>query len=234
MAVLRLPGQGFQEMAAQGLDVPGPLPQGGQVDGDGPQPEQQVLAESPAGHHLFQVPVGGRHHPEIALLLPRAAHGTETAFLEHAQKGLLDLQGQFAHLVQEQDAAVGLLDEPHMTLVRRGEGPLLVAEEHAFHQVSGQGRTVHHHEGAVPAGTVLVDGPGEKLLARAGLAGDQDVGGAFGRPGDHVQAGPQGLAAADDGVAPQSSGGRVALRAWYSTARDTGRRILFMVGGLVM
>ena len=51
-----------------------------------------------------------------------------------------------------------------------------MAEELAFEQRAWVGRAVDHHEGFLPAGAVLVDGPGNQLLAGAALPLDEHGG----------------------------------------------------------
>ena len=84
-------------------------------------------------HHLFQIAVGGGQQPEVAGHLPLAADGAATAFLEHPQKGFLHALGKFSHFVQEKSAAMGLGNQAAGGFIRAGEGPLLIAEQGAFH-----------------------------------------------------------------------------------------------------
>ena len=72
---------------------------------------------------------------------------------------------------------MGLLKEARLTLTGgTGKGTGLIAEKLAFQQVFRQGGAVHRHKGLVGPGIGGVDTVGEKLLAGAGLAGEQHVG----------------------------------------------------------
>ena len=86
--------------------------------------------------------------------------------------------------------AVGQLEAAEPALGRAGEGPRLVAEQLAGDHARGQGGAVDRHQQVVPARAELVDGPGDQLLAGAGLAEDQD--GAVG-PGDLLDRQPDRL-----------------------------------------
>jgi len=65
----------------------------------------QVGAEAPAPYFLAQVAVGGGDHARVGNALLRLADALEFAVLEHAQQLGLQLQRQFADLVQEQRAS---------------------------------------------------------------------------------------------------------------------------------
>ncbi len=156
---------------------------------------------SPGLGHGLKVAVCGHQEAEVAHHLLDPAHRAVAAVLQHAQKGLLDGHGQLPDLVQKQGAPVGLADHALKAAVGPGEGPALVAEELALHELFRQGRAVHHHKGAVGPDAVVVDGAGEELLARAGLPGDEHAGLRGPGLGREVQAGVHGPALADDAAA---------------------------------
>ena len=90
----------------------------------------------------------------------------------------LDLRRErdVADLVEEQRAAVGVLEPALPLAVGAGEGPLDVAEQLALQDVLAEGRAVQRDERLVPPRAVVVQGLGHELLARAALARDQDRG----------------------------------------------------------
>ena len=57
-----------------------------------------------------------------------------------------------------------------------------MAEELAFQQVFRDGGAVHRHHGPLRPGAVLMDEPGQHLLAGPGFSGNQHGGLAVGRP----------------------------------------------------
>jgi hypothetical protein len=78
-------------------------------------------------------------------------------------------------IVEEQGAAVGLLDLAHRAfLARAGEGPAGIAEELGLDEGFGNGRAVEGHEGPGCPRPAVVEGLGKHFLACAGLTLDED------------------------------------------------------------
>ena len=94
--------------------------------------------------------------------------------LEGAQKLCLKQRGQFADLIKEQRAAVGLAEPPFAALVRPCERALLVPEQFGLQQGFIEGRTVDGDERLASPGTGLLNGAGDPLLAGPRLPGNQD------------------------------------------------------------
>ena len=105
--------------------------------------------------------------------LRSAAHRLEGALLEHPQQLGLGGQGQIADLVQQQGPPVGHLEAAGAGLDGPGEGASGVPEQLALQEVLGEGRAVELEEGLVDPSAPFMDGPGQHLLARAGLAADE-------------------------------------------------------------
>ena len=78
-----------------------------------------------------------------------------------------------ADFVEEDRAAVGLLELADLLLGRAGERSLLVAEQLGLDQLLGNGRAVDLDEALAAAQAVAVDGARDELLADAALALDQ-------------------------------------------------------------
>ena len=89
-------------------------------------------------------------------------------------------------LVDEQRSSVGKFEAARLLTVGSGKGPLFVTEQFALHQGLWDGGRVHDHKGVFPAGALLVQPVGEKLLADSRFAHDQH--GAVGT-GDVIQLG---------------------------------------------
>ena len=107
-----------------------------------------------------------------------SADALKASLLQHAQEDALRLQGQFANFVQEERSAVGDLEESRSCLGRAGERALLVAEETAFQKVGGHIGAVEGDErlAVLTALRLEVNLLGDRLLARAALAENQDSG----------------------------------------------------------
>ncbi len=143
---------------------------------------EQVLPETPGLHLLFQVPVGGRHHPNVHLDGADAAHPLEFHLLEHPQELDLEALGHFRHFIHEQGAAVSQFEPALAHGHGVGKGAPFVAEEFALQQGFGQGAAVDRNEALGGPVAALVDGPGDEFLAGAALAGNQDRGPGLGHP----------------------------------------------------
>ena len=102
-----------------------------------------------------------------------AAHAVELPVGQHAQQARLQIRRHLADFVQEQRAAVGLLEAPGPLRGGAGKGPALVAEELALHQILRDRGRVDGDEGLLRPRAVRVQRPRHQLLAGAGLAGDQ-------------------------------------------------------------
>ena len=173
---LQCPGRGrhtLQQRACQQGGIALAFAQRWQVDGKSAQAVVQVFTKAPCGHHVLQVAVRGRHHAQVGMPQLGAAHAAVGAGLQQAQQLDLQRQGDVAHLVQKQRAAVGRLHQPRPGLGRAGERPFLMPEQLGLEQRLGQAGAVHRHQRTPRAQAALVHGMGHQLLARARLAQQQ-------------------------------------------------------------
>src|SRR5262249_29484881 len=133
-------------------------------------------AELTVRHHLRQVAMSGGHQTHIHLDGARAAEALELLFLQGAEQLGLKLLRGVAYLVEEECSLVRQLEAADLLHDGAGEGALLVSEQLALQQPRGDGRTVQLDEGAALARAQVVQGPSDELLARAGLAENEDRG----------------------------------------------------------
>ena len=120
------------EMAGQDGDVLATLAQRRDVDGEDGQPVVQVLAEASALDLVLEAPVGGRHDAHVDRMGAVVADRPDLALLEHAQQLGLQARRGLGHLVEEQRAAVGHLEEPLAVAHRAREGAAAVTEQLAL------------------------------------------------------------------------------------------------------
>ena len=134
--------------------------------------EEQVLAERALLDGVAQVLVGRRDDPHVGLDRRAAADGRVFALLQHAQQPRLRLHRHVADLVEEQRAALGLLEAADRARVGAGEGALLVAEQLALDEIARNRGHVDGDERPALALAVVVQRARDQFLAGARFAGD--------------------------------------------------------------
>src|SRR5690606_27158759 len=117
-----------------------------------------------------EVAVGGRDDADVDGEGALRAEPAHLAALEDAEQLGLEVLRQLAELVEEDGAAVGLLEDAGAAGDGAGEGAALVPEQLALDQVGGDGAAVEDDEGALAAVARGVQGLGDQLLAAARLA----------------------------------------------------------------
>ncbi len=147
------------------------LRSGGSVQRNDAEPVVEVVPELPRSGW----PAGGRGWWRRPRARPRGSAGSAPTRLispdSSARSSLAwRSSGQLADLVQEQRAAVRLLERALVRADRAGERALLVAEQLALDELLADRRAVHRDERALGARAAGVDGAGDQLLAGARLA----------------------------------------------------------------
>ena len=145
-----------------------------------------------------------RQHPHIDRNIGFAAQPLDAAFLQHAQQFALGVRVQVADFIQEERAAVGLLETADAPGLRAGERAAFVPEEFALQQRVRDGRAIDGDERLVRPVAVLVNRPRDQFLAGAGRAADEDSRGRGGHAADFLVDRLHGAAVADDGRAIQT------------------------------
>ena len=195
------------------IDVVPPVSQRRDVDDEGAEAIEEVLAEPVGGHLAAQVPVARRHHSHVHPAHLGAADRSDccrspgpAADATAVGRGVLDL-------VEEDGPAVGQAEQARVIAGGAGERALHVAEKLALEETFGQRAAVLDHEGVLRARGELVEGlaPGSPCRCRS-LPGAAPASGA-GRP-----AGP----APPPGPSP-GPGGPASLRPPAAGPRGVGR-----------
>ncbi len=172
-ALAVLGGVLLDEVLRERRDVAAPVAQRRERDREDVEPVVQVFAEAAArdrGDHVL-VRRGDEAHVRLQRL--GAAESLELARLQDAQQLDLRRQRQLADLVEEERAALREIQAALLAADRAGERAALVAEELGLEQSLGKRRAVDLDEGLAGALRVGVDGVGDQLLARPGLAEDE-------------------------------------------------------------
>ena len=115
------------------------------------------------------------------------ADALDAALLQGAQQLDLHRHRHALDLVEEQRAAVGVLELADAAPRRAGEGADLVAEQFAVDQVLRQAAAVQRNEMAAPPLAVVVQAARHQVLAGAGLAVDDHVGRCRGQRADQLR-----------------------------------------------
>ena len=151
--LLELAREPAHEELGQRRDVVLAVAQRRHLDRDDVEPVEQVLAELALLHHLAQVAVGRGDDAHVHAQRAGAAEPLELVLLEHAQDLRLRARAHVADFVEEQRAAVGLLEAADALLVGAGEGALLVTEQLRLEQVLLERRAVDLDERARSTGS---------------------------------------------------------------------------------
>ena len=115
------------------------------------------------------------------------AHTIELAFGQHAQQAGLQRRRHVADFVEEQRAAVGLLEAAAAQRVGAGEGALFVAEQLGLEQIRRESRRVEGDERLVRTRTVPMQCVRHQLLARPRFARDEHRHAGSGQPAHRAE-----------------------------------------------
>src|SRR5262249_44951271 len=159
------PRKGCGEESNKQRDVRLALAQRRNLDGEDVQTVQEVGSEFSVADGLVEVAVSGRNHPDADADRPAAADRLEPLAVKHAEQLHLRVEGQLAHLVQKDGAAVGELEAADSLLDRASEGAFDVSEQLALDKPWRDGAAVHLDQRPVASSAAAVHGPREQLLA---------------------------------------------------------------------
>ena len=107
--------------------------------------EVKIGAKFTPFHLIPEVAIGRRNQAKGGALPDVAADALEGLLLDHAQQLALQVQRQFADLVEEQGAAVGLGEGAIARGDGTGEGAALVPEELAAGELRYDGAAIRDH-----------------------------------------------------------------------------------------
>jgi len=124
----------LHEVAHEGRNVLGSLPERRSVDREYVQPVVEIVPEALLFDHPEQIAVRRCNDAHVHLDGLRAADPLEFLLLQHPEKLRLQLERDLAHFVEEQRAGIGHLEPSDLLRDRAGERALLVAEELALEE----------------------------------------------------------------------------------------------------
>ncbi|KAG9613773.1 hypothetical protein KCV01_g966, partial [Aureobasidium melanogenum] len=164
-----------EEMFRKQGNIAAPLPQRRQRNTHHVQAVLQVGAEQAGSDAGVQVLMRGGDDAHVAAQRLATAHAVILATGQHAQQARLQAHRHVADLIEEQRAALGLLEAADMPACRAGKGARLVAKQFAFQQLSRNRGGVQRHIRLAATCAFLMQRTGHQFLARPRLAGDQHV-----------------------------------------------------------
>jgi len=170
-----LAGVFFLQQRSNQVRLVAAIAQQRQMQGDPVQAIIQILAKFAVVNHLADVAMRGTDHMQIDRNGLIASERNDFAFLDHAQQARLQHQRHIADFIEKQRAAVGLenLSDPAF-LHRARERAARVAEQLALDQALRDGGAIDRHECLVEPKAAVMQGLGERFLAGAGRALQED------------------------------------------------------------
>src|SRR5207245_10465933 len=114
--------------------------------------------------------------PHVDRLAPRAPEPPHGPLLDHLQQLGLEPFREEPDFIEEDQAAMGRLEESRLRLAGVGERAALVPEQLGLEERFRNRRAVDRHERAIGPRPDTVDQPGDEPLARARLAVEEDRG----------------------------------------------------------
>ncbi len=144
-----------------------------QLDSDDVEAVEQIFAEDAALDALLEILVRRGDHAHVHLHGRLAANAVELAFREHAQQARLQRRGHVADLVEEQRAAIGLLEAAAALRVGAGERAFSWPNSSDSSSSAGIADVFSATKGLLCLRTVLVQGARHQFLSGAGFTGDQ-------------------------------------------------------------
>ncbi len=155
------------------------------------EPEVEVGPESACVHLAPEIAVGGGDEPDVHRDVAVGAHAPDLPRLEHPEQLGLQVCRELADLVQEDRAAVRLLEDAQPPFGGAGERPLLVAEELGVEEVRGNCGAIDDPQGLAGPGAPGVDHLCRLALPGPGFTGQKHRDLARRRPLQQREGGPE-------------------------------------------
>src|SRR5262245_58173267 len=161
-------------MLGQQGDVRTSLAKRRQHHGHAREPVIEILAEPALPRGGAKILAGRGEDPRVQRLAARAPQAANAPVLQRRQELRLQRDGDGPDLVQEEDAAIGALEQARLALSGIGERAALEAEQFCFEERVGNGGAVDSDERSACPGAGAMEQSGEQALAGAGFSQDED------------------------------------------------------------
>src|ERR1700733_2820319 len=180
-------GKLLNKVPHQQRDVLTSLAQRGHANREHVQAIEQVAAELSLGDAPRQISVGSGDQAHIYLGGPGPSEPFELLVLQNPQQLWLQLEGNFADLIQEKRTRISQFQTPDLLADSPGKCSLLVSKQFAFEQPGGNGGTIQSHKTSFLALAGTVDRSCDEALAGSGFSQNQNRGIAGGNDRDLIQ-----------------------------------------------
>src|SRR5216684_1088076 len=163
----------FDEALDQQRNIFTPFPQWRQIDRYDIQPIIKVLSEGPIFYHLFEIRTGGRDNTHVDLDGTVATNPLELPLLQYAQQFDLERNRHVADFIEENRAAIGLLESADPRRDRAGKCTFDVSKQFGFEKVFRDGAAINTNQLLIFTRAVEVNSLRDQFFAGACLTLDQ-------------------------------------------------------------
>lgn len=163
-----------QEVLGKGQNLLRPFSERSHRDLKHIEAVEQVEPELTLADQFVQIAVSRADHPHVDRYRPGTAQWDHLALLQESQEASLQVGVEFSDFIQHKGAAVGRPDEADMGSLGSCIRPGLVPEHLALHRRTRRRGAINRDEGRVGPAAGEVDPAGSELLARTGLAAQED------------------------------------------------------------
>ena len=167
-------GHSAGELLGKHQDIIAAYPQGRDEEHLEGEPVQKIALEYALLTERGKILIGGTDDADIHLHGAGTAHPLEGAVLHRPEYLLLNFNGNQSDLIEEQGAAVGLLEAAFPLAGGAGKSPALMAEKLGLDQPRRKGGAVEGNERRVPAARKVVQAPRRQFLAGPPLTDNQN------------------------------------------------------------
>src|SRR5688572_9104161 len=177
----------FQKVLRQYRNVVSALAQRRQLNLDGVESKQEILAKPSLGHFSMQVSIRRRQQTHIHLLRLRRSDSLKITRLQHTQQLRLQVQRYVSNLVEKQRTAVRELETSDTIALRISKRTTHVSKQFAFENTFRKSTSVQRNQRLRAARRYRVKDAGDHLFTSTVLAGDEHVGVRWSNALDEIQ-----------------------------------------------
>src|SRR5262245_50808122 len=158
---------------SQQQNVVSAIAQGRQVNLNHRKAVVKIESKPPRIALGFQVAIGSCYNAHVERQILQSAYAAKRSLFQDPKQVCLQPQLKLAYLVQEERAALRLLEQAFFTPLRVGESAFFMTEQFALDQCRRDRRAIDGDEWLVGARRSVMDRFGDEVLTRAAFAEQQ-------------------------------------------------------------